>query len=188
MVRGIRKKVGEKEYVLVWVPAEDTTLGDAHYIDTTDYQIPTPEDVREHLRESEPGDTRTLILQCRVSEYFKLKPSPCENCAVNRNVSCFNNKYKTYTKCPLEKPMATKCPKCGSDRLYKTGFHYLQAGPAQRWLCRTCGYRFSERTIWACKDCGICFPQGKPGNNCPTCGRELTCLTMVKYKPEDGKT
>ena len=75
----------------------------------------------------------------------------------------------------------TKCPKCGSDRLYKTGFHYLQAGPAQRWLCRTCGFRFSEKSIWACKDCGICFPQGKPGNNCPTCGHELTCLTTVKH-------
>lgn len=36
---------------MVWVPAEDTTLGDAHYIDTTDYEIPTPEEIRESLRE-----------------------------------------------------------------------------------------------------------------------------------------
>jgi hypothetical protein len=41
MGKGIRKKIGEQEFVLVWVPAEDTTLGDAHYIDTTDYEIPT---------------------------------------------------------------------------------------------------------------------------------------------------
>jgi len=51
MGKDIRKKIGKNEYVLVWVPAEDTTLGGAHYIDTTDYQIPTPEEIRESLRE-----------------------------------------------------------------------------------------------------------------------------------------
>ncbi len=38
------------------------------------------------------------------------------------------------------------CPECGSQRLYKAGNRYLANGePIQRWLCRDCGYRFSEK-------------------------------------------
>lgn len=38
------------------------------------------------------------------------------------------------------------CPECGSDRLWKDGQRYLADGETvQRWLCRRCGYRFSER-------------------------------------------
>jgi len=37
------------------------------------------------------------------------------------------------------------CPKCDSERLYKAGLRYLQdSSPVQRFLCRDCGYRFSE--------------------------------------------
>jgi len=46
---------------------------------------------------------------------------------------------------------AVKCPECGSQRLYKDGFRYLSDGsPVQRWLCRTCGYRFSETSLNGC--------------------------------------
>jgi integrase len=38
-----------------------------------------------------------------------------------------------------------RCPQCGSDRLYKDGLRYLSDGSTvQRYLCRNCGYRFSE--------------------------------------------
>jgi integrase len=38
------------------------------------------------------------------------------------------------------------CPQCGSKRLYRDGFHYLADGSSvQRWLCRDCAYRFSEK-------------------------------------------
>jgi len=37
------------------------------------------------------------------------------------------------------------CPECGSNRLYKDGFRHTGTEPVQRWLCRACGYRFSER-------------------------------------------
>ena len=38
-----------------------------------------------------------------------------------------------------------KCPQCGSKRLYKDGLRYLKDGTSiQRYLCRECGYRFSE--------------------------------------------
>lgn len=38
------------------------------------------------------------------------------------------------------------CPECGLKRLYRDGLRYLKRGRAvQRWLCRNCGYRFSEK-------------------------------------------
>jgi len=38
------------------------------------------------------------------------------------------------------------CPECGSKLLYRDGIRYLADGSqTQRWLCRSCGYRFSER-------------------------------------------
>jgi hypothetical protein len=37
------------------------------------------------------------------------------------------------------------CPQCGSKSLYKDGLRYLKDGDTvQRWLCRDCGYRFSD--------------------------------------------
>lgn len=38
------------------------------------------------------------------------------------------------------------CPQCGSTSLYRDGLRYLADGSSvQRWLCRTCAYRFSEK-------------------------------------------
>jgi len=40
------------------------------------------------------------------------------------------------------------CPQCGSDRLYRDGLRYQRDGSSvQRWLCRSCGYRFSEAKV-----------------------------------------
>jgi len=37
------------------------------------------------------------------------------------------------------------CPQCGSNKLYKDGLRYLADGTTvQRWLCRECGYRFTD--------------------------------------------
>jgi len=36
-----------------------------------------------------------------------------------------------------------KCPQCASERVWKDGWR----GPIQRWLCRVCGYRFSEPKV-----------------------------------------
>jgi integrase len=38
------------------------------------------------------------------------------------------------------------CPDCGSERLYKDGLRYTNEGQVQRYLCRNCGYRFSEKS------------------------------------------
>jgi len=38
-----------------------------------------------------------------------------------------------------------KCPECGSERLYRAGLRYREYGnTVQRWLCRVCGFRFSQ--------------------------------------------
>ena len=45
---------------------------------------------------------------------------------------------------PPRKPQP-KCPECHSKRLYRDGLRYLANGETvQRWLCRECGYRFSD--------------------------------------------
>ncbi|MCS7114451.1 MAG: site-specific integrase [Candidatus Bathyarchaeota archaeon] len=45
-------------------------------------------------------------------------------------------------------PETPACPQCGGTRLYRDGLRYLANGSAiQRWLCRTCGYRFTEKNI-----------------------------------------
>jgi len=36
------------------------------------------------------------------------------------------------------------CPECGSLRIWKDGLRTTGLGPVQRYLCRECGYRFSE--------------------------------------------
>jgi integrase len=40
---------------------------------------------------------------------------------------------------------AVQCPQCGSTLLYRDGLRYYNSGEAvQRWLCRSCGYRFTD--------------------------------------------
>lgn len=40
-----------------------------------------------------------------------------------------------------------KCPNCGSTKIFRNGHRYTNYGEKiQRYLCRHCGYRFSERT------------------------------------------
>jgi len=45
----------------------------------------------------------------------------------------------------------TACPECGSQRIWKNGLRYTNRGEIQRYICRACGYRFSE-TIWSSSD------------------------------------
>ncbi|MBS7635434.1 site-specific integrase, partial [Candidatus Bathyarchaeota archaeon] len=43
---------------------------------------------------------------------------------------------------------ALKCPQCGGARLFRDGLRRLADGSAvQRWLCRDCMYRFSEKPV-----------------------------------------
>ena len=57
-----------------------------------------------------------------------------------------------------------KCPECGSSRLYKDGLRYLADGESiQRFLCRSCGFRFSD--------------SNKSYNECQTSGKRQICVT-----------
>lgn len=40
-----------------------------------------------------------------------------------------------------------ECPECGSQRTWKDGKRYVEGGEIQRYLCRSCGYRFSNSKI-----------------------------------------
>ena len=50
---------------------------------------------------------------------------------------------KTWTALMMTKEVC--CPQCGSKSLYKDGLRYLNDGSTvQRWLCKNCGYQFSD--------------------------------------------
>ena len=77
-----------------------------------------------------------------------------------------------------------RCPECGSERLYRDGLRRLADGSqTQRWLCRECGLRFSERRMEkrlnnGGKDlksgsalnsnCRVCAPEGGAKNSAGT--------------------
>ena len=46
---------------------------------------------------------------------------------------------------PAQAPIS--CPECGSDKVWKDGLRKTEFVVTQRWLCRTCGYRFSEPSL-----------------------------------------
>ena len=46
-----------------------------------------------------------------------------------------------------------KCPECGSNCLYRDGIRYTQHGEIQRYLCKECGFRFSDTTSKSYKEC-----------------------------------
>ena len=43
---------------------------------------------------------------------------------------------------PAQPPI--KCPECSSQEIWKDGFRKIKNGKVQRYICRSCGYRFSK--------------------------------------------
>jgi len=41
---------------------------------------------------------------------------------------------------------AVSCPQCGSKQIWKDGIRYVREKEVQRYVCRSCGFRFSEST------------------------------------------
>lgn len=72
---------------------------------------------------------------------------------------------------PLAQP--PKCPECASQKLWKDGFRSTKHGDVQRWLCKVCGYRFSEghskKTLYIPSNKGfarqICVSQERKAKN-----------------------
>ena len=44
-----------------------------------------------------------------------------------------------------------KCSECNGSRIYKDGFRYTNDGQIQRFLCRDCGFRFSNKPYKRCQ-------------------------------------
>lgn len=74
---------------------------------------------------------------------------------------------------PAAQSPIQSCPECGSERLYRDGLRYLDDGEtAQRWLCRDCGFRFSEhRTL---------FHEPSLGRITPIMTSQVCVLTKAK--------
>jgi transposase-like protein len=45
------------------------------------------------------------------------------------------------------KPSDGICPSCGSQKAWRDGIRDTHEGNVQRWLCRDCGFRFSEKPL-----------------------------------------
>jgi len=62
--------------------------------------------------------------------------------------SGLNSKGKLGSKDPAVQP-PIQCPQCSSKRSWKDGLRYPRGDhkPIQRYLCRACGYRFSQPNI-----------------------------------------
>jgi len=50
--------------------------------------------------------------------------------------------FSSSTGQPVNHPLA--CPECNSQKIWKDGLRRTVIGEVQRWLCRDCGFRFSE--------------------------------------------
>lgn len=98
-------------------------------------------------------------------------------------------------------PETIACPQCGSTSLYKDGLRYLANGQTtQRWLCRKCGYRFTnpnhKRHIqWKNPPLNLnlqdCSDNNCRGNNEPSWG-DSTALgravqTLATVEKEEGE-
>lgn len=74
------------------------------------------------------------------------------------------------------------CPECGSKRLYKAGNRYLTSGESiQRWLCRDCGYRFSEKPLQKNPDWSL-------NNPSPIVSNSQLCVFDKKAKKLEPQT
>jgi integrase len=48
---------------------------------------------------------------------------------------------------PPAQPPKQRCPECTSQKVWRDGLRYTRQGEVQRYLCRSCGYRFSEHKV-----------------------------------------
>lgn len=62
----------------------------------------------------------------------------------------------TYISGPHVRSKEPNCPECASQRVWRDGLRRTAYGDVQRWICRECGYRFSEN--------GSKGPLQKPSN------------------------
>jgi len=95
----------------------------------------------------------------------------------------------------------TQCPQCGSAKIWRDGLRNLADGSiVQRWLCRECGYRFTDpnftkKSLWKNPPFRLnlqnCLDHNCQGNNDPL-GREpaatMAANTLVKVEKGEEKS
>jgi len=78
-----------------------------------------------------------------------------------------NNGKSDLTSRPAQPPI---CPECGSTKTWRDGIRKNGAGLVQRWICRNCGYRFSDPSLSNKKEeghtltCQICVSEVEAKN------------------------
>lgn len=71
----------------------------------------------------------------------------------------------------VESAVILCCPECGRSNLYKDGIRYLDDGSTvQRWLCRGCGFRFSDPS------------KARANKECLTIPQRQICVTLQGAK------
>jgi len=82
------------------------------------------------------------------------------------------------------------CPQCHSQRVWKDGLRETARGPVQRWICRDCGYRFSEIVNNIALKAGF-QPNGDTPlsfSDCPEHSERLQKLHTLILKTKADKT
>jgi integrase/transcription elongation factor Elf1 len=90
-------------------------------------------------------------------------------------------------------PKALACPVCGSTSLYRDGLRYLANGSSvQRWLCKACGYRFTQRKALqenlsgsintASNIFSNCQGSGEASSRAPSAIKAVTTLATVETR------
>ena len=80
----------------------------------------------------------------------------------------------------LDAVETVKCPDCGESKLYKDGIRYLDDGSTvQRFLCRGCGFRFSDPSkARANKEC-LTLTHHRLGDSCRSSKKLDTATKMI---------
>jgi len=93
---------------------------------------------------------------------------------------------------PAQPPI--KCPECNSSNKWKDGIRYTNTGQIQRFICRDCGYRFSE-SIHMNKnsepyslDCRVCVTETEGTKNLAKVENRTENRLAGATKPTESRT
>jgi len=84
-----------------------------------------------------------------------------------------------------------RCPQCGSAKLWRDGIRYTGFGQVQRYLCRNCGYRFSNPNSKTFQDLVQPIYRGARGStqsNSKTVSKRIATIQTKSLKSTSDKT
>lgn len=68
----------------------------------------------------------------------------CKERIFSSEVGPFSNGKSVTTIAADARPQIPTCPQCGSGKVWRDGQRAIYSEIIQRWLCKTCGFRFSD--------------------------------------------